>query len=225
MKKTLPILIFFLVLISVSPSQAHRGRVDLFGCHKNRSTKTYICHKGPFSGQIFTSKAEMLEALKGGHDAKKSFTGKVVGVIDGDTIAVRVAGIINEVHLAEIDCPERGQPFGKEAMQLTSDLLMRAGLVVTVKVKGNDRFGGILGALIFPNGSSLNQELVKAGAAWWVKKYSDDSALGEFEEIARAFRVGLWQDKNPEPPWEFRKRMREAGSEKPDPQEEVPLEE
>ena len=40
------------------------GALDSYGCHVNHALGTYHCHKGPFAGKNFNSKADMLEALK-----------------------------------------------------------------------------------------------------------------------------------------------------------------
>jgi endonuclease YncB( thermonuclease family) len=50
------------------------------------------------------------------------FIGKVVKVIDGDSIAVMHEGKAEQVRLNGIDCPEKGQPFWKKAKQATSSL-------------------------------------------------------------------------------------------------------
>ncbi|HQH28791.1 MAG TPA: thermonuclease family protein, partial [Oligoflexia bacterium] len=50
----------------------------------------------------------------------ESFSGEVVGVVDGDTIFVMLEGRTNKVRLWGIDCPETGQAFGKRAKQFTS---------------------------------------------------------------------------------------------------------
>lgn len=49
--------------------------------------------------------------------------GRVVGVADGDTLTI----LVNEheqikVRLAEIDAPEKAQPFGQRSKQSLSDL-------------------------------------------------------------------------------------------------------
>ena len=47
--------------------------------------------------------------------------------------------------------------------------------------------------------------------AWWYRKYANeqsakDQGRYEFaEQEAKAKKVGLWQDKNPQPPWEYRR--------------------
>jgi micrococcal nuclease len=102
----------------------------------------------------------------------EEFTGKVVGVSDGDTIKVMYLGRAERVRLYGIDCPEKGQAFGNRAKQLTSQTVF--GKNVMVKTHGCDRYGRILGDVFLPDGRSLNQELVRAGYAWWFRKYSND---------------------------------------------------
>lgn len=134
----------------------------------------------------------------------ESFSGKVVKVSDGDTISVMHRGRAQRVRLHGIDAPEKRQAFGNSAKKFASDLIF--GRVVTVQVVDVDRYGRIVGEVILPDGRSLNRELVKAGLAWWYRKYSKNKSLGELEEDARSARRGLWIDPNPIPPWEFRKK-------------------
>lgn len=135
------------------------------------------------------------------------FTGRVVGVSDGDTIEVMREGRAVRVRLQGIDTPESGQPFGTRAKQFTSDLVF--GQTVAVQVHGTDQYGRILGEVILPDGRSLNRELVRNGYAWWYRRYSDDPVLQQLEAEARRERRGLWRDKNPIPPWEFRRERRQ----------------
>jgi endonuclease YncB( thermonuclease family) len=51
------------------------------------------------------------------------YEGKVVGVSDGDILTVLVSGHQTKVRLAEIDAPEKGQPFGERSKQSLSDLV------------------------------------------------------------------------------------------------------
>lgn len=85
-----------------------------------------------------------------------------------------------KVHLHGIDCPEKGQPFGTRAKQITSD--MAFGREVTVQVKTTDRYGRFVGGVILPDGLSLNKDLVHAGYAWWYRKYGpNDKTLKALE--------------------------------------------
>jgi micrococcal nuclease len=137
----------------------------------------------------------------------QSFTGKVVGVSGGDTIKVMREGKAVKVRLHGIDCPEKKQPFGTRAKQYTSE--MAFGNEVEVRVQTTDRYGRLVGEVILPGGSSLNKELVFVGLAWWYRKYApNDLTLKALEAGARAEKKGLWADKNPIPPWEWRRGRR-----------------
>jgi micrococcal nuclease len=127
-----------------------------------------------------------------------------VGVIDGDSIRVMHDGKAEQVRLNGIDCPEKKQPFGTRAKQFTS--AQSFAKEVTVRQSGRDRYGRTLAEVILPDGRSLNRELLKAGLAWWFRKYSKDVSLGDLEDEARLTKRGLWADSDPVPPWEWRKR-------------------
>lgn len=130
------------------------------------------------------------------------FSGKVVGVTDGDTISVLHDGRAEKIRLDGIDCPESHQAFGAKAKHFTSDLAF--GQIVTVKVKEKDKYGRTVGEVILQDGRSVNRELVQSGLAWWYRKYSTDQSLGELEAQAKADHRGLWADQDPTPPWDFR---------------------
>ncbi len=136
-----------------------------------------------------------------------TLTGKVVGVADGDTVTVLVDHHRRvRVRLHGVDCPEKKQAFGKRAKQLTSRLVF--GKTVRVKVATTDRYGRTVGE-VFVGDQSLNEALVKAGLAWWYKKYARRAkVLAVLEDEARRARRGLWADPNPTPPWTFRHRGR-----------------
>jgi micrococcal nuclease len=80
---------------------------------------------------------------------------------------------------------------------------------VTVVVHTTDRYGRLVGDVLLPDGRSLNQELVKAGMAWWYRQYTpNDTTLAQLEAEARTAKHGLWADATPIPPWEWRKGQR-----------------
>jgi micrococcal nuclease len=139
--------------------------------------------------------------------ALKTFTGKVTGIKDGDTFEVLFDGQPERVRLAEIDCPESKQAFGNNAKQYASDLCF--GKTVTVSSNGKrDRYGRVVGTIITADGINVNEALIKAGYAWHYKDYSDNAQLGVYEEQAREKHLGLWADKTPTAPWDWRKNKR-----------------
>lgn len=135
-----------------------------------------------------------------------SFQGTVVKVTDGDTIQVMHNGSAEKIRLAEIDCPEKKQPYGNAAKKYV--LSVAAQKNVTVNVETIDRYGRTVGEVILPGGNSLNRQLVSEGYAWHYKKYSKDKSIGDLEAEARIAKRGLWQDKNPIAPWEWRRGKR-----------------
>ena len=132
------------------------------------------------------------------------FQGKVVGVKDGDTVVV-LDSIKNQItlRLAEVDCPEKNQPFGTKAKQFTSDQIYRKEIkYIVIDV---DRYGRSIAMIYYDNGKYLPAELLKNGFAWHYKRYSNSVELSNYEEKSRINKLGLWIEDNPTPPWEWRK--------------------
>jgi len=132
-------------------------------------------------------------------------SGPVVRILDGDTIEVLHNQHPERIRLSGIDCPEKGQAYGKRAKQAASELVF--GKEVTIQTHGHDKYKRTIGDVILPDGMNLNQELVKQGWCWWYWKYAPgDTVLEGLETHAREERKGLWVDPQPVPPWEWRKR-------------------
>ena len=71
--------------------------------------------------------------------------GKVINVVDGDTLDVQVGPGKHRIRLAEIDAPERNQPWGDEAKRgLASKVLEHE---VRVVVTDTDRYGRRVGKI------------------------------------------------------------------------------
>lgn len=136
----------------------------------------------------------------------ETIAGRVISVLDGDTLEVLVNREPKRVRLAGIDAPEKGQAFGQRARQAASGLAF--GQTVRVVAQGQDRYGRTVAEVLLPDGSSLNKRLVGAGWAWQYKRYSSDRGLADLEAEARRARRGLWADPHPTPPWEFRQSQR-----------------
>ena len=145
---------------------------------------------------------------KCGDDAAlpRVFDGKVVRVSDGDTLHILRYGRAERIRIAEIDCPEKNQKFGRRAAQLTGELV--SGKRVTVRIRDRDRYGRWVADVLLPDGRSVGRELLRAGLAWWYRKYKTDDSLGELEREAARARRGLWADPDPVPPWVFRRNRR-----------------
>ena len=138
--------------------------------------------------------------------ATADFSGRVVGVSDGDTIKVLHNGKAEKIRLHGIDCPEKGQPYGTKAKQFTSEMVFGREVVIRDYGLDNNRFKRTLGEIVLPDGRVVNEELLRAGLAWWYRKYVPNRVdLAALEEEARNAKRGLWADPNPVPPWCYRK--------------------
>lgn len=78
--------------------------------------------------------------------ANADFSGKVVGILNGDTIDVLVNKKPRRVRLAEIDAPEKKQPFGTRARQVLSSFVFDQ--VVLIRESGKDRYGRTIGTVV-----------------------------------------------------------------------------
>lgn len=116
--------------------------------------------------------------------------GKVVKVIDGDTIRVLDSAKQEyKIRLYGIDAPEKKQAFGNKAREYLASLI--AGKEVKVLVKDKDRYQRNIG-LVELNGMDINKEMVKNGYAHAYTEYSEDYISEEAD--ARAFKLGLWAE-------------------------------
>jgi micrococcal nuclease len=77
---------------------------------------------------------------------------------------------------------------------------------VKIFTRGKDQYGRLIGEVILPDGSNLNETILKVGLAWWYKRYAPaDNRLRTLELSARQKKLGLWSHPSPTPPWEWRK--------------------
>ena len=135
-----------------------------------------------------------------------AWTGKVVGVTDGDTIKVLNEGKEVKIRLYGIDCPEKGQAFSRKAKQFTSDMVF--GKEVEVKQMDTDRYGRTV-AMMAIDKQFLNEELVKAGLAWVYPRYCNETICNVWHNIqikAKMEKQGLWADPKPVAPWGYKRR-------------------
>ena len=131
--------------------------------------------------------------------------GSVIKVVDGDTLDVQVGPGKHRIRLAEIDAPERNQPWGDEAKQSLAFKVLKQE--VRVVVTDTDRYGRQVGK-IFLGQTDINRSMVSEGHAWVYRQYSQDERLIEIEIMAREAGVGLWNRSDAVPPWDWRKGKR-----------------
>ena len=109
-----------------------------------------------------------------------AWSGKVVGISDGDTIKVLRDGKQIKIRLHGIDTPEKGQAFGKKAKKFTANMV--AGKIVDVKKTDRDKYGRTV-AIITVNGKNLNESLAASGFAWVYQKYCKQSYCNDWLKL------------------------------------------
>jgi len=136
--------------------------------------------------------------------------GRVISVADGDTLTVLTQqGDRQRIRLYGIDCPESNQAGGEAATAFARSHALFAE--VELNVMDTDRYGRTVAMVTLPDGSNLNEELVRHGHAWVYDTYCRQPICAQWrtlEKEARTNKKGLWADKNPIPPWDWRKNRR-----------------
>ncbi|WP_137387764.1 thermonuclease family protein [Rhodoligotrophos defluvii] len=134
--------------------------------------------------------------------------GRVVAVMDGDTVIVLAPGNVQErVRFSAIDAPERSQPWGARSRLALSAMLR--GKRVEVEWYKRDQWGRLVGRVLL-DGRDVGLAQVNTGMAWWFRHFAREQTAEErrtyaaAEDAARNRRVGLWRDPAPVPPWEWR---------------------
>ena len=127
---------------------------------------------------------------------------KVIGVKDGDTIVVLLKNNETQtLRLAEIDCPEKSQSCGMKAKQFTSSQVY--GKYITFSTITKDKYGRNVVKVYYDN-KYLSEEIIKAGFAWFYKRYSNNKRLELLEHEAKRNKLGIWSDNTTIEPYKFR---------------------
>jgi micrococcal nuclease len=142
-------------------------------------------------------------------DPRAGYTyGKAIAIADGDSFEILTSeGVTLRVRLAEIDSPEWDQPYADEARAELAGLIQDRD--VRIRNADTDRYGRIVG-WVYVDELSVNEELLRRGAAWVYDRHASDWRLYPLETEARAARRGLWAlpESQRIPPWEWRQRRR-----------------
>lgn len=131
--------------------------------------------------------------------------GKVVKVVDGNTFELKTAE--DEIFLIKLwgtDSPELAQPFGEDARDFLTKMILKKKIVADIK--GKDRKGLRLALVILKGDKSVNEEMIERGLAWAEKRYARN-AFSSLQEEAQSERIGLWQHTNPIDPMIFRRQQ------------------
>ena len=136
--------------------------------------------------------------------------GKVVKVVDGDTLHINITGGKKKQRLRfqGIDAPETAQPHGKKSAAFLADLLLKKEVTIKTDPKRQyDQYGRMLGK-VYIDGKDVELIMLSEGMAWHYKYHNKEKQYADAEQSARAAKKGLWKDPNPVQPYEFRKQQK-----------------
>jgi len=134
-----------------------------------------------------------------------SFSAVVTRIIDGDSIVVKCDKKYIEIRLYGIDSPEWKQHSSGMSRKYIKELIYKKE--ITVLPQYHDSYGRLV-ALIEHDGRNVNGDLVRAGAAWVYPKYCKKKVCREWNKRqtkAESEGLGLWFEKDPLPPWQWRR--------------------
>ncbi len=153
--------------------------------------------------------------VSGGH--AESFEGRIIHIADGDTVTLLTAQYESRrIRLAGIDAPEKAQPYGERSRRHLEELVR--GKRAVADCPKTDRYGRLVCTVtvVLQNCSDCRPRDVglaqlEAGLAWWYRAYAREQAADDrvryeaAEDEARATRSGLWRDRDPHAPWNWRR--------------------
>lgn len=131
-------------------------------------------------------------------------SGRVVDIVDGDTLDIRIDGRVERVRLIGIDTPETKKPgtpvecFGPEATARLAALLP-PGIEVVVErdIEPRDDFGRLLLYVFrFDDSLFVNADLLRQGFARPLDIAPNTTYADEFRRlsgVAESEKIGLWE--------------------------------
>lgn len=138
----------------------------------------------------------------------------VIAVSDGDTLSVRCGeSRPQRVRIAAIDAPESRQAYGRQARENLARLCLRQR--AQLHTLGRDTYGRRI-ADVRCGGQDVGQAQVGAGLAWVsTRQPAQYRELAALQQRAREAGQGLWAQKRPLPPWDYRRRYPAAAPAQP----------
>jgi len=136
------------------------------------------------------------------------FSARVVKVVDGDSLVIDYAGERINLRLWGIDAPEARQDYGRQARSVLAAMVK--GRQIEARGKDVDEYYRLV-ALVWVDGQSVNEEMVRRGAAWVYDHYCHEAICADWRRLqndARRDRRGLWSNEEVVPPWRHRRAAR-----------------
>ncbi|MBI2891347.1 MAG: thermonuclease family protein [Nitrospirae bacterium] len=155
-------------------------------------------------------------ALAGRLDPETEYTARVLYVVDGDTLKVKVQGEKVSIRLIGIDTPEskanarsrkQAEEFGKSQEEVVrmgrvarafveAELRHVKEVRIRTHKKAYDRYDRVLAAVYLPDGDDLSEKILRSGFGlpYEIKPFTARrETYAEAHRQAREARRGLWR--------------------------------
>ncbi len=140
-------------------------------------------------------------------DATNLIEVKILKISDGDSFHASYDNLPIRVRLYGIDAPERKQINSSFSENQLKEIL-KVNESYTIEVMDVDAYGRYVGIAYVGEGETAQQLLLEEGNVWLYPRYCKASICyywENLEEKAKNKKLGIWKDKNPTPPWEFKR--------------------
>ena len=174
---------------------------------------------------LFTTSPVSAQPAKAAPAPINTLEGLVVGVTEGDRITVNSFGTEIHVRLYGLAAPQTakidkftgwykaGQPYAEDAFRALSIKVLHQKVKVEIRqsVLFKNDPKPLAVAIVYLDGRNINLEMLSDGWAWAFKRFIEKGDLAHYlavEKQARSKKHGLWLQDNPQPPWDFKPKVR-----------------
>lgn len=153
--------------------------------------------------------ALMLSLLCSAVASAQNLSGRIINIADGDTLILLDAQQQqHRISLAGIDAPALNQAFGQQARSTLSAVALNQ--LATANCQQIERFPHPT-CILTIGGKDIGLAQIQSGLAWWYRQNAialsvqTQTEYRQAEFDAKVHRRGLWNSKNPTPPWDWRR--------------------
>jgi len=136
---------------------------------------------------------------------KNELVGKVINVIDGDTIEVKIENKVEKVRMIGVNTPElkderkEVQCLAQKSKEYTKDNLLNKEVRIELDpTQGtHDKYGRILAYIFIDQNKSFNEILISEGYAYeftYKIPYRYQDEFKKAQQVAQKNKVGLWEE-------------------------------
>ncbi len=149
---------------------------------------------GSFEAQA-VAQSDQPAAVQTAQAATVRIEATVTWVSDGDTVHVQIAGREYRVRYIGVNAPDRDEPGYQAATDANSALVAGKKVLLAKDMSESDSNGRLLRYIYLPDGTLVNEQLVREGWAAAEPVQPDvaqATLLQEAEQAARSKGVGIW---------------------------------